>query len=612
MRWSILLLLYAILCAASWGLAFAIRFDGVIPSVYRGLFWQSLPWVVVLKLLLLSAFGQFNSLLTFFSLPEAKRLVIAMFMAAALLLTAWYVGPAEQLPPRGVILVDFFTSCIALGLARTGMRLYREKSSLDPKERMPGLRRVAIIGAGSAGAALLREIKSKPGLGMSVQCFVDDDRDKIGNTIHGKRVDGPIGRIAAIKEAYDLNKAIIAMPQASPLTIKKTVEHLNACGLEHDILPSMSQLLHKRVSVSLLRHVDPEDLLGRESVELQVNSIAELINGETVLVTGAGGSIGSELCRQIAALGPSRFVMVERSEPGLFAIEQEIKTDFPQLEVKPITASVCNKERLENVFCFHRPSLVFHAAAHKHVPLMESQPQEAILNNCLGSLNVAELAVAHGCRRAILVSTDKAVNPTNVMGATKRVAELIWMQLNREQIAGCRFSSVRFGNVLGSSGSVIPTFRRQISIGGPVTVTHPEITRYFMSIPEAVGLILQSAAQSMGGEIFVLEMGEAVKILDLARQMISLSGFEPEIDIQIVFTGLRPGEKLYEEPIHKAENVDPTSHPKIYRLTSKDEVKDTVAALNSIKQTLCRMQSQQLKDWLKQQVPEYGPEIKRA
>jgi FlaA1/EpsC-like NDP-sugar epimerase len=358
--------------------------------------------------------------------------------------------------------------------------------------------------------------------------------------------------------------------------------------------------------VSHLRHVSPEDLLGREPVPLDDVAIAEVIKNKVILVTGAGGSIGSELCRQIAAFHPQKILILERSEPALFAIEQELKKDFQWLDILPLAASVCNEERIASIFEAHKPDCVFHAAAHKHVPLMETQPAEAILNNTIGTRIVSQAARDVGCERFVLVSTDKAVNPTNVMGATKRLAELVLNAMQNSHGNRTKFSLVRFGNVLGSSGSVIPTFRQQIVAGGPVTVTHPDVMRYFMSIPEAVGLILQSATQSQGGEVFVLDMGEPIRIQDLARQMIELCGFLPDEDIKIEFVGLRPGEKLYEEPIHKGENIEPTPHKKIHRLVNGIEggrILETLAELT--KSQLYDSSSGNLKCWLARNIPEY-------
>ncbi len=601
-RLVVLLVAYSAILFLSLVCALLLRFDFQVGPEFWGRFWKSIVWILPLKLVALAFFGQFQTLLTYFSLPDAKRIAAAMGLSALVASAVWFVLGGANVVPRGVIVSDMVLSFLGLTFFRTALRIYREKLSSPRDGRR---RRAAILGAGTAGAALLRDIQGRQGLGLDVVCFVDDDRSKIGSTLHGKQVLGPTRKLAALVEELDLQKVIIAMPTAKPAVIKRLVEQINALGIDHDILPSVAQLLHRQVTVSHLRRVDPEDLLGREAVALDHEGINALIKGKVIMVTGAGGSIGGELCRQIAEQNPSKIVLVERSEPALFAIEQELMGSHRHVDLVACASSVCDEASIARIFAKHRPHLVFHAAAHKHVPLMENQPAEALRNNAIGTEIVARLASLHGAAKFILVSTDKAVNPTNVMGASKRMAEMLLEQKSTTE-TGCAFAAVRFGNVLGSSGSVVPTFRRQIAAGGPLTVTHPEVTRYFMSIPEAVGLILQSALQAKGGEIFVLDMGEPVKIVDLARQMIELSGFKPDEDIKIEFTGLRPGEKLYEEPIHEMENVEPTTHPKVRRVRNNrsNDPGDLVAELNSVYHELAG-DSTRLKAWLGAKIPEY-------
>jgi FlaA1/EpsC-like NDP-sugar epimerase len=606
-RLCVLLAAYLAILFLSLVIALLLRFDFNVGPEYWARFWKTIGWLLPLKLAALAFFGQFRTLLTYFSLPDAKRIAAAMGSSALVAFAAWFVIGGTYVVPRGVIVSDMVLSFLGLTAFRTALRIYREKLSAPTVGSGTGRkRRAAILGAGTAGAALLRDIQGRQGLGLDVVCFVDDDRSKIGGTIHGKQVLGPTRSLASMVEELDLQKIIIAMPTAKPAVIKRLVEQINALGIDHDILPSVAQLLHRQVTVSHLRRVDPEDLLGREAVALDHEGIKALIKGKVVMVTGAGGSIGSELCRQIAEQNPSKLILVERSEPALFAIEQELLGSHRYIDLVACASSVCDEESISRIFSKNRPHLVFHAAAHKHVPLMESQPAEAIRNNSIGTEIVARMASLHGTTKFILVSTDKAVNPTNVMGASKRLAEMLLEQKSATE-TGCAFAAVRFGNVLGSSGSVVPTFRRQIAAGGPLTVTHPEVTRYFMSIPEAVGLILQSALQAQGGEIFVLDMGEPVKIVDLARQMIELSGFKPDEDIKITFTGLRPGEKLYEEPIHEMENVEPTSHRKVRLLRNNrsNGVGDLVSELHA---TYCEAagNSGRLKAWLSAKIPEYN------
>jgi FlaA1/EpsC-like NDP-sugar epimerase len=608
LRFVALLLAYASVLLASLVFSLLLRFDFSVPEQYWLGFGDWSLGIIVFKLIVLGLVGQYRSLLTFFSFPDVKRLFIALGIVAVIEAALWLLLRGQGMPPRGVIAVDFIVSFVGLVGLRMGMRILRENYTGKVESQLPKSRkRVAILGAGSAGAILAREIQTKPGLGLEVVCFIDDDPHKVGKSMHGLQVVGSRRELAEIVSRLSIDKCIIAMPNANPAVIKETVAVLRECGIDQDILPSIDQLLHRKVTVSHLRHVSPEDLLGREPVALDDTAISDLIKHKVVLVTGAGGSIGSELCRQIAAFDPAKMILLERSEPALFAIEQELVKDFKWLSIEPVAASVCNKARIDAIFKKFGPQVVFHAAAHKHVPLMERQPAEAILNNSIGTLIVSQSASAHGCEKFILVSTDKAVNPTNVMGASKRVAEMVLNSMKKRPENKTVFASVRFGNVLGSSGSVIPTFRQQIANGGPVTVTHPEVYRFFMSIPEAVGLILQSGAQSHGGEVFVLDMGESVKIHDLAKQMIELCGFVPDEDIKIEFTGLRPGEKLYEEPIHQAENVHPTNHPKLRRLVGNGDIEDINSDLEALRQHLADMPDGEVKAWLMAKVPEYRP-----
>ena len=605
-RLTVLLAAYSAILFLSLVFALWLRFDFQVAPEYWTRFWKTLMWLLPLKLFALILFGQFRTLLTYFSMPDAKRIAAAMGLSALVAITIWFLLGGLGVVPRGVIVSDMVLSFLGLTTFRTALRLYRERvSSFGDRARPGRKRRAAILGAGTAGAALLRDIQGRQGLGLDVVCFIDDDPSKIGGSLHGKQVLGPMRRLPSLVEELDLQKIIIAMPTAKPAVIKRLVEQINFLGVDHDILPSVAQLLHRQVTVSHLRRVDPEDLLGREAVTLDQEGIKALIKGTTVMVTGAGGSIGSELCRQIAEQNPAKLILIERSEPALFAIEQELTSSHRHVNLVASASSVCDQEAMTRLFAVYQPALVFHAAAHKHVPLMESQPAEAIRNNAIGTSIVAGLAAGHGTVKFILVSTDKAVNPTNVMGASKRLAEMLIEQKPIAE-ADCAFAAVRFGNVLGSSGSVIPTFRRQIAAGGPLTVTHPEVTRYFMSIPEAVGLILQSALLAKGGEIFVLDMGEPVKIVDLARQMIELSGFKPDEDIKITFTGLRPGEKLYEEPIHEMENVEPTSHAKLrcLRNNRSNGPGDLVAELHAVHYATAG-DSEKLKIWLASRIPEY-------
>jgi FlaA1/EpsC-like NDP-sugar epimerase len=470
-------------------------------------------------------------------------------------------------------------------------------------------RRIGIIGAGDVGATLARDLLARRGLGMVPVAFLDDDRRKWGTSIHGITVIGPPESLPDYVNRHTLDEIIIAMPGATGRRMRAVVALLNQLRLRFEIVPSYEQLLTGRVRVSQIRPVEIQDLLGRPPVDLQADRIRELVRNRIVLVTGAGGSIGGELCRQIAAHAPRQLLLVERSEFLLFQIEQELITAGTGTTLAPLVADITSEERMRGIFQQFAPEIVFHAAAHKHVPMMERQPAEAFRNNTLGTRTLARLAVEFGVLRFVCISTDKAINPTNVMGATKRMAEL-YLQALQASTSRTRFMAVRFGNVLGSSGSVIPTFNRQIAAGGPVTVTHPQVRRYFMTVNEAVGLVLQSATLGTGGEIFVLDMGEPMKIVDLARQLIELSGLEPDIDIEVKFTGLRPGEKLFEELSHTLENTTPTEHPKILllRCTPMD-LPLVETRLFHLAQVSGKAAAMDFKNAIKELVPEYQPYV---
>jgi FlaA1/EpsC-like NDP-sugar epimerase len=445
-------------------------------------------------------------------------------------------------------------------------------------------------------------------MGLRPMMFFDDDPRKWRTRVHDVPVVGSPQCLLDDQLAGKLDKVIIAMPSAPAKRIGEIVRILRRVNLPFETVPSMEQLTSGKVRLSQLRPVAIEDLLGREPVELETDNIRAILRERVVMVTGAGGSIGSELCRQIASFGPHRLLMVEQSEGHLFEIEQELIDLGYGDVIVPVMADVLDMPRMHDVFERHQPNVVFHAAAHKHVPMMERHPSEAIKNNTLGTVCVATVALEFKVDRFVLISTDKAINPTNVMGATKRLAEIFVQSLWGNQPGTTKFMAVRFGNVLGSSGSVIPAFKKQIAAGGPVKVTHPEITRYFMTIPEAVGLVLQCGAQGDGGEIFVLDMGEPVRIVDLARQVIELSGLRPGEDIEIQFTGLRPGEKLFEELSYQGENILPTTHPKIMRFVSQPRALDPLQKeLQNLFANVQDIDPNELKLTLQRLIPEYRP-----
>ncbi|WP_414660875.1 polysaccharide biosynthesis protein [Horticoccus sp. 23ND18S-11] len=627
-RRIVLTVIYSAIVVVSFYLAYEIRFEFNVPESYQQERWRVLPVVLGVKLIALVAARQLGSLMTYFSIPDLMRLIWAMAASSLVLFAPRMLGWSQWAPPRGVLLTDFMLCLGTLCLNRVVMRIYRERLS-GARRAAPGVQeqRIAIVGAGDAGASLAKDFIAWPSRGFRPVMFFDDDVNKHGRLVHGVPVVGRPESIVNVKDTANLAKAVIAMPSASAKRVREVVTLFSQLGLKVETLPSLEELASGRVRASRIRPVEVQDLLGREAINLDSARIRQEITGRRVLVTGAGGSIGGELCRQIAALNPNRLLLVEQSEAALFMVEQELNELGFAGMILPLVGDILDRERMEYIFARYEPEIVFHAAAHKHVFLMERQPAEAIRNNVLGTRLLAQIAVAHQVGAFVLISTDKAINPTSVMGATKRLAELQLMAISalqgqgetddgraagpgplqgkRRKGARTKMMAVRFGNVLGSSGSVIPIFKRQIANGGPVTVTHPDVTRFFMTIPEAVGLVLQSFVLGADGEIFVLDMGEPVKIVDLARQMIELSGFRVGEDIEITFTGLKPGEKLFEELQHRTEAYAPTAHPRIMRFTSQAMFSES--GVQELEKRLYEMDSNQLRALLKRLVPEYTP-----
>jgi FlaA1/EpsC-like NDP-sugar epimerase len=511
--------------------------------------------------------------------------------------------------PRGVIVIDWAFSIIFLAVTRASIRLLKENSehnwfalNIKPKNK------VIIIGAGDSGEALLREIQSRPKLALEVIGFLDDNPNKITSHIRHIPILGKISDADMIFKQYEVNQAFIAIPSATGQQMRAIVEILKNTGVSFKTLPTLDQLVNDQVSISQIREVSIEDLLGREPVKSDLQAIEGLIFNKIVLVTGAGGSIGSELCRQICRFQPKQLVLVEQAENNLFYLQQELLREnrLSPSALISIIADITDLSRMRQVFQIHQPTVVFHAAAHKHVPMMEDNPTEAIKNNILGTKKIADLSDEFLVDAFVMISTDKAVSPTSVMGATKRAAEIYTQALNDH--SKTKFMTVRFGNVLGSTGSVIPIFKEQIRRGGPLTVTHPEMTRYFMTIPEAVQLVLQAFALGKGGEIFTLDMGEPIKIVDMARDLIKLSGLTPDEDIEIVYTGVRPGEKLFEELRLDGENNLPTSHSKIkINLCRKSNFGEVSAKLDQMPISLDKSNKEELISWLESLVCEYKP-----
>jgi len=543
---------------AAYVASFALRFDVSIPGPFVVIILKTLPLLLACKLIGFWSTGLFSRSWSYVSIEEVEEIVRGNALASGLFLTVMVFGRGLAGFPRAIFLLDAMLCTALLAGVRVAIRLAHERRS------RPGVRRIEslalIVGAGGAGIRLFREIDSRRRGKIAVVGFVDDDPAKLGMRLCGVPVLGGVDDLPALAAAHDVEEVLIAIPSASGATLRRIVQRCAEAKVRHRVLPTLGELVEGRVMYTQMREVKVDDLLAREPVRLDLEGMRSLVRGRTVLVTGAAGSIGSELCRQLAGHEPGRLVLYDRHENGVFMLEAELRARFPEIAIEPILGDVLLQDQLEAVFAAHRPELVLHAAAYKHVPMAERNVLEAVRNNILGTYNVAQAAIAHGAQEFVLVSTDKAVRPTSVMGVSKRVAEMVVQEL---QNGGCRFVAVRFGNVLGSSGSVVPLFREQIARGGPITVTHPDVTRYFMTSPEAAQLILQAAALGHGGEIFILEMGEPVRIVDLARQMIRLSGFEPDDDIEITFTGLRPGEKLHEELVADGEEVATTRHDRI-------------------------------------------------
>ncbi len=561
--------------AVAYQLAFLLRFEGW-PQLWMFkrlvLTW---PYVVGLQYLSLTALGVPRSAWSYVGLREIRRIVTALGMTALMLFVvrwgstqvqAIYYFAAYAHVAGGIILIDFALAVLGVAGVRVARRIHAEyihksRRVRSAAEEQPTL----LIGAGQAGVSIAREISKHPELGIRPVGFVDDDPLKVGMEIQGLSVLGTTARVGEIAQRTGARQALITIANAKGGSIRRIVQLCANVELPVKIVPGMYDILDGKVKLSRIRDVSIDDLLGREAVQLDTELLERFIRGKRVLITGAGGSIGSELCRQLSRFAPESLILVERAEYHLFSIHGELSVIAPDLLALPCMADICDSQRLEAVFTQHRPHVVFHSAAHKHVPMMECNPGEAIKNNVFGTKEVADAADRHGVETFVLISTDKAVNPSSVMGATKRVAEMYVQALS--QRSQTRYVAVRFGNVLGSTGSVIPTFKEQIARGGPVTVTHPEMKRYFMTIPEASQLVMQAAAMGDGGEIFVLDMGEPVRIVDLARDLIRLSGLEVDEDIKIEFAGIRPGEKLFEELGFDAEKMRRTRHPKIFEGT---------------------------------------------
>ena len=547
------------LCLASF-LGLFVRFDlniSKIPPEYARAALEFLPYYILASLVIFFLARMYSTMWSVAGVREALHVVAACGLASLVQIAGMML--LQLSVPRSFFLVSFAALCAE----ELGIRLsYRVVISLFGNHSKKAAKRIMIVGAGTSGSVILKEMTTSSLVNGCVVCFVDDDKNKAGKFLNGVPVAGNRNDIPRLAEEYKIDEIYIAIPSASAKERKAIIEICRETGCQVKILPGIYQLINGEVSIAKLRNVEIEDLLGRDPIRVNLDEIMGYVSGKVVLVTGGGGSIGSELCRQVASHNPKQLIIFDIYENNAYDIQLELKEKYPDLDLVVLIGSVRNTHRIETVFEKYRPDIVYHAAAHKHVPLMEDSPNEAIKNNVFGTYKTAKAADKYGTSRFVLISTDKAVNPTNIMGASKRMCEMVVQMMNARSKTD--FVAVRFGNVLGSNGSVIPLFKKQIEQGGPVTVTHPDIIRYFMTIPEAVSLVLQAGAYAKGGEIFVLDMGEPMKILDLAKNLIRLSGYTPDVDIPIVFTGLRPGEKLYEELLMNEEGMQDTPNKLIH------------------------------------------------
>ena len=606
-----LIVFYAIVSLASYWIAYELRFDFNVPNNHAVDRINMVNWIVGLQLMLLLASGQFDSILSYFRLPDAIRLFGGLFSNTLILLLMWYAYKGVNIPPRAVILTYFLISFLAIAAFRVLMRV-KSSRGLEDWFTMDASESVIIIGAGEVGAGLCSDLMNKTRLGMRPVAFLDDDTKKIGRYIHGVLVADAVDELGPVAKRYGASKAVIAFPSASTKRMRHVAKLARDAGLSVDTVPALTDLVSGRAELSQLRPIQLEDLLGRDAVDLNTEGIHAMLHGKRVMVTGAGGSIGSELVAQILDYSPQSLLCIDQAEIAIFNLQQNVLKSNAISTTKVTTQvfDILDTKQLENVFDQHQIEIVFHAAAHKHVNLMEAQPVEALRNNFLATKQLTRIASQYDVERFILISTDKAINPSSVMGASKRLAELSLAAQQNSSHNTTKFMAVRFGNVLGSSGSVISIFRKQIAEGGPVTVTDPNVTRFFMTVEEAVGLVLQSATEGAGGDILVLDMGEPVKILDLARQMIALSGLREGSDIDIEFIGLQAGEKLFEEVQHLSETLQATQHPCVMRFVASNDLQINMDQISvDLESAMGDGNAAVIKGTIEKHIPEYTPSV---
>jgi FlaA1/EpsC-like NDP-sugar epimerase len=587
----------------SYYLSLSLRFGGEVPIEFRSLVQVHASAMIVISLGVFYFARLYTSVWKYASVRELMNVVVGVFVANGLVMMYYFL--VQVAVSRSVLLIAMMIQVLGIGGLRLSYRFVRRVYHRGVHVFQED-KRVMIYGGGDAGEMVMKEYMNKPDLNARVVVVMDDDPLKWGGRIHNVPVFGGKAKLENAVERFHVDEIIVAIPSIDKKARSGILKAMEPLRLPVKILPGVYELIDGKATVGQLRDVEIEDLLGRDVVRLDTASIREFVTGKRVLVTGGGGSIGSEICRQLARFQPEVLYILDIYENNAYDLQQELRRKYPDLEFRVEIASIRDRDRMKEVFWTYRPQVVFHAAAHKHVPLMEDSPKEAVKNNVFGSFNVMKMADKYHVERFVQISTDKAVNPTNVMGTTKRICEMLIQGMNR--ISRTEFVAVRFGNVLGSNGSVIPLFKKQIEEGGPVTVTHPEMKRYFMTIPEAAQLVLQSGAMAKGGEIFVLDMGEQIKIIDLAKELIHLSGFEPGEEISISITGLRPGEKLYEEILINKDDMGLTRHRKIFIEKPADfDVNMLETRLNELEISISAMDKKQLIAWLQDFVPTYYP-----
>lgn len=610
-----------LLLTCAWYVSYLVRFEFDIPAVYWNSFKMVLPLMLVVKIVSFYFFDLYRGMWRYTSIGDLLNIIKATSISSLFIISYILFKTRFIDFPRSVFVIDWCMTILLLAGYRLGIRLLfdfaREDRPLrgavktllsSGRKRHPDSKNLIIIGAGDGGEKIYREIRDNAGLRYNVVGFLDDDPTKVGMKIHGIPVMGHIRDVELIVKRAKADEALIAIPSATSQQMRTIVAHCKECGITFKTIPGMGELINGRITINAIREVAYRDLLGREVVQLDEKQIGAYLQGKSIMVTGAGGSIGSELCRQICRFRPKIIALYERAESPLYEIDLELRRNFPDIEILPQLADIRDRRQIEKAFETAKPHVVFHAAAYKHVPMLEFQPWKAIKNNIQGTRNLIDYANRFGVEHFVFISTDKAVRPANIMGASKRVTEMLIQSQNGCGLTNTRFKTVRFGNVVGSIGSVVPLFKKQIERGGPVTVTHPEVTRYFMTIPEACQLILQAGSMGEGGEIFILDMGTPIKIDDMARDLIRLSGFEPDVDIKIEYIGLRPGEKIYEELITEGEGILPTSHEKILVLKG---LECNLESLNGKIDKLGRLAYDQdaegIKAVLQEIVPDYRP-----